>query len=1156
MTARGTALIATLAALLLATPAAAQDADSATYTVTFQGNWTTASTPGGVVSSAHFTTLIGAVHNDMVTFWESGGMATAGVEGVAELGATSTFRSEINAEINDSDALSVISKSVSFGGTGSATFDVTVTEDHPLVTLLSMIGPSPDWFVGISGRSLLDDQDEWRSRLQIDLFPYDAGTEEGTEFSLNNAATSPQEAISSIKGMGKFSDVRMARLTFVLQTPAVVEATVSVEGGSAAEGSPVEFTVGLSEEVGSDVVLGWTTGDDAAPDARQATSGVDYTAQTSGSVTITAGATEATFQVATTQDTTPEGDETFAVTVTGSTLPDGVAIETAGATGTIVDDDELAVSVTGGSAAEGSPVGFRVSLPAMVGSDVVLSWTTGDDTAPDARQATSGVDYTAQTSGSVTITAGATEATFQVATTQDAAPEGDETFVVAVEASTLPPGVMLPANSSAVGTIVDDDAVTVSLDGGSALEGAPVEFTVRLSESVGSDVVLGWMTGNDATPNARPAMAGTDYAETTDGQVTVAANATSATFEVLTLADDARVEGDETFAVTVTGDNLPGGVVVPAGTRAIGTIRDEDRALVSVVAGPAAAEGEGVTFTMRLSERVFPEDVVLFWSTIDDTTPNATPATANEDYTAETDGRVTVPANESSATLMVPTRADDLEEDPETFAVTVTASSLLEKTVVPPDTLAVGTIREADPDDGGGGGGGGGRSVRLSVTAEEAPEGEPVVFTVRLSRSVGSPVPLAWSIVDGSAAAGEDYPAFGAQTVTIPAGATSAVFELPTIDDVVVEEPETVTVAVTAAGPLPSGVRRPSGVRATGTIMDDDEAAVTVTAADPAPEGAAVTFTLSLSAPVSSVVPLTWSTTGGTATAGDDYAAVTAQSAMIAPREMNAVFMVNTIDDAVVERDETVTVAVAAGALPRGVTVAPGLGATGTIADNDGLTVALVAGAAPEGEALGFTVSLPAPFTEVVPLTWSTVGGTATAGEDYAPITDRPVTIPAGRTGVTFAVRTMDDALVEVDETVVVAVEAAGAPPLGVRVPADLRAAARIEDDESRASGFTDDPVVAGLTVVRAVHLEELRERIDALRIEHGLERFAYRDPSIEAGVTPVRAVHVAELRTALDGVYDAAERRRPTYGDEPREGAELRAAHVNDLRRAIQALE
>ena len=65
---------------------------SATYAVTFQGNWTTASTPGGVVSSAHFTTLIGAIHNEMVIFWESGGTATPGVENVAELGIYGHFQ--------------------------------------------------------------------------------------------------------------------------------------------------------------------------------------------------------------------------------------------------------------------------------------------------------------------------------------------------------------------------------------------------------------------------------------------------------------------------------------------------------------------------------------------------------------------------------------------------------------------------------------------------------------------------------------------------------------------------------------------------------------------------------------------------------------------------------------------------------------------------------------------------------------------------------------------------------------------------------------------------------------------------------------------------------------------------------------------------------
>ena len=114
--------------------------------------------------------------------------------------------------------------------------------------------------------------------------------------------------------------------------------TVSVEAGSATEGSAVTFKAKLSAAVGSDVVLGWTTGDDDTAGARQATAGTDYTAVTNGSVTITASQTEAGFSVSTTADTAVEGDETFKVTITGTTLPAGVTIGTASAVGTIKDD--------------------------------------------------------------------------------------------------------------------------------------------------------------------------------------------------------------------------------------------------------------------------------------------------------------------------------------------------------------------------------------------------------------------------------------------------------------------------------------------------------------------------------------------------------------------------------------------------------------------------------------------------------------------------------------------------------------------------------------------------------------------------------------------------------------------------------------------------
>ena len=191
---------------------------AATYSVTFQGTWTTTVTSGSLPSGAHFTTLIGGVHNAEVTFLREGGMASGGVELVAELGGTSTLATEVNRA--KPNALSVLQGS---GGnidpTGSSTINpVTLTTDHPRVTLLSMVAPSPDWFVGVSGLTLLDDQGDWLASRVLNLYPWDAGTEEGTEFSLSNAATSPQGVITSLRGMGKFSNAPIATLTFTRQS--------------------------------------------------------------------------------------------------------------------------------------------------------------------------------------------------------------------------------------------------------------------------------------------------------------------------------------------------------------------------------------------------------------------------------------------------------------------------------------------------------------------------------------------------------------------------------------------------------------------------------------------------------------------------------------------------------------------------------------------------------------------------------------------------------------------------------------------------------------------------------------------------------------------------------------------------------------------------
>ena len=108
------------------------------------------------------------------------------------------------------------------------------------------------------------------------------------------------------------------------------------------------------------------------------------------------------------------------------------------------------------------------------------------------------------------------------------------------------------------------------------------------------------------------------------------------------------------------------------------------------------------------------------------------------------------------------------------------------------------------------------------------------------------------------------------------------------------------------------------------------------------------------------------------------------------------------------------------------------------------------------------------------------------------------------------------------------------------------------------ARGFTDDPIVPGVTPVRAVHFTELRTRIDVLRRGAGLGRFGWTDPVLLAGVTPVRLVHLTELRSALAEAYAMAGRAAPRWTDtsSTARSTPIRAAHLTELRAAVLALE
>ena len=108
-------------------------------------------------------------------------------------------------------------------------------------------------------------------------------------------------------------------------------------------------------------------------------------------------------------------------------------------------------------------------------------------------------------------------------------------------------------------------------------------------------------------------------------------------------------------------------------------------------------------------------------------------------------------------------------------------------------------------------------------------------------------------------------------------------------------------------------------------------------------------------------------------------------------------------------------------------------------------------------------------------------------------------------------------------------------------------------------TAFTDDPLVPGVTPVRAVHFREIRTRIDVVRARVRLPAFAWTDGTLTPGITPVRHVHLTDMREALAAAYEAAGRPVPAFGADATgvaAGTPIRASHVTEMRMAVIALE
>lgn len=173
-----------------ASPTVTAASDTATYRITFQATWTSASHPTDYPSNPHFSGLIGMSHGSQVTLYKTGENASAGIKNMAETGSKGPLDTEINAFIQGGTAFQLISGDGVPSGTASVSVEFKVTQTHSLVSIVSMLAPSPDWFVGISGVNLYENG-AWITSKEVNAGIYDAGTDNGTTFTSANLATSP-----------------------------------------------------------------------------------------------------------------------------------------------------------------------------------------------------------------------------------------------------------------------------------------------------------------------------------------------------------------------------------------------------------------------------------------------------------------------------------------------------------------------------------------------------------------------------------------------------------------------------------------------------------------------------------------------------------------------------------------------------------------------------------------------------------------------------------------------------------------------------------------------------------------------------------------------------------------------------------------------------
>ena len=736
------------------------------------------------------------------------------------------------------------------------------------------------------------------------------------------------------------------------------DAMVGVTAASVAEGGNMDFTVTLPDPAPTGgVTVGYSTSNgrgNASDATHQIATGADYTAASEGAtITIAANGRSGTIRIATTDDSTYEGDHYFTLTLT-STSHFNLSTTAGSATGTITDAADtpsFVFSAASTTADEGDgTVALTVQKSGTTLVDATVSYQTAGGTA------TGGSDFTAIASTDLVFKASESSKSFNVSLTNDSADEPAEAFTVSLTAGA---DAKLGSPSRQTVNITDDDATTVTLEAPSTAidensgaktltvelgrvltgdETLSVPLTFEGSAAFGADYTL-------AAPNTTPT--GVTYSNLASIDLVaypptvsfsgVDSAASSATL-TLTAKADATDEG-ETESVTVglgtlnasSGTNLGGGAS-GSGTASFNITDDDDApdGITLTLDTVSMAENDA-TATVKVTATVTGGTAYATDTTVSvKVGVDGDSAVEGTDYADVDDFELTINAMETSAekTFSLNPTDDTLDEDNETINVTGMADGV---------TVTPANIALTDDDD----------PPKLSINSPsiaESDSGETATlrFTVSLDVASGKQVTVAYAeLSGGTAVSGTDYAALTPGTLTFAAGDRSKTIDVTVNGDVTDEDNETLKLRLST--PTNAGfVGSATTIDATGTITDDDDPPVLSINAPSVTEGnkdttTTLSFTVTLTPASSKQVTVAYAgQSGGTATSGSDYTALTSGTLTFAAGDTSKTIDVTINGDVVDEPNETLKVRLSSptyATLTGDVTT---LDATGTITDDDG----------------------------------------------------------------------------------------------------------------------------------------------------------------------------------------------------------------------------